>query len=228
MAEKNCSENLIMQDGIVEMYIAKMSDDPNHRFKSWEHCYNAFSGDAKSPDELALHLAFYLASWGMYRGSCGMLWKDYKIHCEAVNIVKRYSDLRGRWYKDADIDSIMNLYEELESYYKAILYLDSNDSQKKHVSATDTLITKIMLGTLGCIPALDSLFKNKFFGYSGKSFNRQALKRIVAFSECNKDIIEQSEKLIKSDLKQIYPPMKIVDMYFWQLGYNEYTEKKRQ
>ena len=30
-------------------------------------------------DYLSLHLAFYLASWGMYRGSSFLLQKDYKV-----------------------------------------------------------------------------------------------------------------------------------------------------
>ena len=34
-------------------------------------------------DYLSLQLAFYLASWGMYRGSSFLLQKDYKVH-EAV------------------------------------------------------------------------------------------------------------------------------------------------
>lgn len=42
-----------------------MVQDSNHRFKSWEYCYTAF-GNLDSVDYLSLHLAFYLASWGMY------------------------------------------------------------------------------------------------------------------------------------------------------------------
>ena len=48
---------------------------PNARYLSWEHCYKVFAPHiGKSPtdkdaDFLALHLGFYLASWGMYRAS---------------------------------------------------------------------------------------------------------------------------------------------------------------
>jgi hypothetical protein len=35
-------------------------------------------------------MAFYLASWGMYRGSSFLLWKDYLIHQEVVdNIIAK-------------------------------------------------------------------------------------------------------------------------------------------
>ena len=67
---------LDIEKSSVEKYLSNMVQDSNHRFKSWEYCYTAF-GNLDSVDYLSLHLAFYLASWGMYRGSCGILWKDY-------------------------------------------------------------------------------------------------------------------------------------------------------
>ena len=55
----------------------------NGRSRSWEHCYRIFRDARTDPcpdyDYLSLHLAFYLASWGMYRGSSFLLQKDYKV-----------------------------------------------------------------------------------------------------------------------------------------------------
>ena len=49
----------------------------NGRSRSWEHCYRVFRDARTDPspdyDYLSLHLAFYLASWGMYRGSSFLL-----------------------------------------------------------------------------------------------------------------------------------------------------------
>jgi hypothetical protein len=41
------------------------------RYNSWKYCYEVFGDKTKHRDidYLALHLGFYLASWGMYRGS---------------------------------------------------------------------------------------------------------------------------------------------------------------
>lgn len=67
--------------------------DPNGRFRSWEHCYKRFYDVRISQngnvdyDNLSLHLAFYLASWGMYRGSSFLLKKDYRIHIPVVKIL---------------------------------------------------------------------------------------------------------------------------------------------
>ncbi|MBQ8112212.1 MAG: hypothetical protein IJ146_03300, partial [Kiritimatiellae bacterium] len=60
--------------------------DANGRYRSWEHCYKVFyearlkrqKGGCPDYDYLCLHLAFYLASWGMYRGSSFLLQQDYK------------------------------------------------------------------------------------------------------------------------------------------------------
>ncbi len=62
--------------------------DKNGRYRSWEHYYKCFH-DARSNsnpdyDYLSLQLAFYLASWGMYRGSSFLLQKDYKVHNPVV------------------------------------------------------------------------------------------------------------------------------------------------
>lgn len=216
--------NPIMEKGIIEKYLGKIKVDPNHRFKSWEYCYYAFGDENKSDDELALHLAFYLASWGMYRGGCGIFWKDYKIHLEAVGIIKKYCSLRDKWYSREDITKIMELFSEIQGYYSGLKYYKPKDNNEFDVSATDTLITKIMLGTIGCVPAIDDLFKRGAGMYPSKMFDKKLLEQIIEFFERNKGEIQQYQELIKNEIKCCYLPMKIVDMYFWQLGYNKSQE----
>lgn len=64
----------------IRTYFNETIKDSHGRYLSWCHCYNAFkenrsNRDEKTVDYLALHLAFYLASWGMYRGSSFLLQK---------------------------------------------------------------------------------------------------------------------------------------------------------
>lgn len=63
----------------------------NGRSRSWEHCYRVFRDARTDPspdyDYLSLHLAFYLASWGMYRGSSFLLQNDYKVLLPVVEEV---------------------------------------------------------------------------------------------------------------------------------------------
>lgn len=206
---------------IVKKYYALFVSDNNHRYKSWEHCYRAFLKNDEV-DYLGLHLAFYLASWGMYRGSSGLLQKDYKIHNEAVKIIKskRYDDIRAfdSEIVRSDIPDLLDLYYELSEYYESISY--KRKGKGVTITPTDTLITKIILGAVGSVPAYDRFFR---FGLSKyeitKTFGEASLNGIFDFIEygSNKQLIDSTiDKLKTEGIK--YTKMKIIDMYFWSLG----------
>lgn len=186
------------------------------RYNSWNHCYAAF---AEIEDEklLSLHLGFYLASWGMYRGSSKLLERDYLVHVDAIKIIKKYWYLRCDLEHDFaphNLESILNLSTELSSYYK-----NTHD-----VTPTDTLISKIILGTLGCLPAFDRFFIDgvKEYGYSFKTLKKKNLEDLFTFIEANQHELKNIQKLHPQ-----YPIMKIVDMYFWQIGFNSSTKKTK-
>lgn len=70
---------------ILKCFHNQSIQDENHRFKSWEHCYKFFNQhkgnlNERLIDYASLNLGFYLASWGMMRGSSFLLQKDYKVH----------------------------------------------------------------------------------------------------------------------------------------------------
>ena len=99
----------------------------------------------------------------------------------------------------------------------------SVETKNNDRDTTDTLITKILLGTLGCIPAYDRFFINgirQFDGLSYSTLNETNFRKLLNWCDENKDEIQEISEKIK------YPPMKIVDMYFWQLGYDEFQKKK--
>lgn len=79
MASMDMTE-LIIQS--ATSYYNDLKKDENGRYRSWEHCYsnfmNARGKQEVDYDYLSLQLAFYLASWGMYRESSFLLQKDYK------------------------------------------------------------------------------------------------------------------------------------------------------
>jgi len=208
----------------VETFYESVKQHPNHRYMSWEHCFNAFkNSDNCDVDYLSLHLAFYLASWGMYRGSSALLWKDYKVHYEAVNIIKNYPSLQcriGNEVQESQISKILSAKRDLENYYRSIGYTKptKTGSTEGFVSATDTLITKILLGTLGCVPAYDRLLVIGFKGSKiNKGFNEKSLKSIFEFINNNLVSLKEIQSRINLD-GSYYPLMKIVDMYFWEIG----------
>lgn len=216
--------------------IKSISQDPYHRFRSWDHCHAAFASSEKD-DRLALELAFYLASWGMYRGSSGLLQKDYKIHNGAVDILFENDSLKLKCSSSKevcrdDVPVILDLKDKLVNYYKTIEFVNGKGETKK-ISPTHTLISKILLGCLGCTPAYDQYFvsglSQKFKGDKKRIsiFGEDSLKHLFQFIEDNKVEIAAVREYILQELKTHYPVMKIVDMYFWQLGYeNELAKSK--
>lgn len=85
----------------VAKYSNLLVKDPFHRYLSWDHCFNAFSEKSQNEEQLSLSLAFYLASWGMYRGSAGILQKNHRIHIKAVEIIlsDKYDPIRCSQYE---------------------------------------------------------------------------------------------------------------------------------
>src|SRR5271157_828470 len=75
----------------------------HHRYRSWEHCYGYFHRTtprdiAADRNQAALQLGFYLASWGMYRGSSFLLQHAYTVHLGVIErlVSPQFSVLWGK------------------------------------------------------------------------------------------------------------------------------------
>ena len=157
--------------GQILKFHNRLVNDEHHRYKSWEHCYKHFHHRASGNNErntAALHLAFYLASWGMYRGSSFLLQKDYLIHRRIISrlIDSRYEslwrlDFDDKNKDDQNIELILDLANDLKTTYQNTIKVV--DGKTKKVNPTDTLITKILLGTMGCTPACDRYFIDGYY-----------------------------------------------------------------
>lgn len=218
---------------IIAKYLSGITADEFHRYKSWDNCFQAFSV-AKQSEIQILELAFYLASWGMYRGSSGLLQKNHRIHKGAVDIVfsKTYEKLKCNEtseIKKENIKAILSVKDELAKHYSSIKFTKGADKPKS-ISPTDTLLSKIMLGTLGCVPAYDRYFIDglKKMEMKHTGFNEAALDELFDFIDDNKKEIDLAQKLIKTKTQRHYPLMKILDMYFWQIGYDKEIKEKKQ
>ncbi len=76
---------------------------PDHRYSSFDYCYNYFfkidSQQVNSDIEKACaFLGFYLASWGMFRGSSFLLQKSYKYF---IPVVKYISEIEPSIWDDS-------------------------------------------------------------------------------------------------------------------------------
>src|SRR5215208_2352058 len=118
---------------------------PHHRYLSWEHCYRFFqtrTQDAllKDKDGAALQLGFYLASWGMYRGSSFLLQRSYTVH---VSVVERLASpaLSALW--EAEIGSHSSDVQFVPMILAAVAGI--KEAYAPFGDATDTLATKVLL-----------------------------------------------------------------------------------
>ena len=202
----------------------------NGRSRSWEHCYRVFRDARTDPspdyDYLSLHLAFYLASWGMYRGSSFLLQKDYKVHAPIVEEILKpeYDCLFGLAcadLRDDDVwDQYTNLYKFIDGYFDPIR--NEVAGRKVTTPVSPVLITKILMGTLGCVPAYDRFFIDgiKKHKVTTQEYSLKSLLRLAKFYEEHNDRLEEARRGFEVD-GLIYPQMKLLDMGFWQVGFDK-------
>lgn len=219
-------------DKVIEAlnkYYSDLETDENARYLSWEHCYKVFQDanskealDDEDIDYLSLHLAFYLASWGMLRGSSFLLQKDYRINIDIVKELYKpiYKNLWNVEYKELqehrNLDNLLNLVGRLKTIYR---------EKRKNVKETtadisDILITKVLLGTLGCLPAYDEYFKKGIGKYNiaTQKLGKSSILGLVEYYDKNNIELERVRKNISKSRNVEYPHMKILDMIFFQLG----------
>ena len=196
-----------------------MKDDPHHRYLSWEYCHEAFRLNRRPQidatiDYLCLHLAWYLASWGMLRNSF-LMQKDYKIHADVVRLI-----YQPEW------DDLWDLSPEKlsQEYYADRIMKLSESITEAYVASgagipTETLLTKILLGTVGCVPAYDRYFKKALADTCAASQVFSA-KSIRTLGNLYLDHEDEFEKLRKHCGRRIeYPAAKILDMCFFEYGF---------
>ena len=92
---------------------------------------------------------------------------------------------------------------------------------------TDTLVTKVILGTLGCLPACDRYFVQgcRAHGIPYSSLNDHFLRRLLEFVGRNSVGLTKEQERLTEDRGIEYPLMKLVDMYLWEQGFRNRETK---
>ncbi len=204
--------------------------NPELRYASFDYCFNYFKSfhendkveEIASQDNLqmsCLQLGFYLASWGMLRGSTFLLQKSVK-HFEAL--IKEIASMdTSQWEIDVDVYSDENI-DKIICSKKRIRKTLGNQSEY----ASDTLISKIMLGVFGNVPAFDDYF-SKGFGMN-KSITKNNLLILRDFYKKNRNEID-NHRIRTIDFHtghetdRSYTKAKVIDM----VGFIEGMKTKR-
>ena len=203
----------------------KLHSEPDDRYTSFDYCYNYFLTTKSLTNDIeksCLTLGFYLASWGMFRGSSFLLQKSVKHFQPTIQYIATLDnsiwDIDVDHYDEANVQTIIKIYADI----KDRLILNGNSDL--------TLITKIMLGVFGFIPAFDNFFCNAFRKiYKGecgfRTVNVKSLNFIKSFYEVNCLTIDKlaretftTDFLTGQKTAISYPKAKIIDMYGFIIG----------
>lgn len=176
-------------------------------------------------------LAFYLASWGMYRGSSFLLHYAYTVHRPVIDLLAetRFDD---PWNADfgasaADvrlIPRVLELVAAIQQTYRPFAPVSGS------AQPTETLITKVILGTFGCLPACDRYFIDGFKseGLKFSKLDGSFVQRVLGFCQEHLPVLQNEQASIERKEGIRYPLMKLVDMYFWQIGFQKDTKAPRK
>jgi hypothetical protein len=216
----------------IEGNLKRFHDErqPNSRNASFDYCYNYFRSHHEQGhvDEIAtnmelscLHLGFYLASWGMLRGSTDLLQRSIK-HLE--RLINAIAEARPEmWTIDSNSysDDAWDILDEFARQIRATLDPDS---------VSEILVTKIMLGVFGSVPAFDGYFKK---GSGLSTYSRGQLKRVEGFYRDHVDVIERHRWPTLSfatgtDTQWTYTRAKVIDMIFFQEGLDQESLARRE
>jgi hypothetical protein len=158
----------------------------------------------------------------MYRGSSFLLQRAYTVH---EGVIERLASPQFADLWDKEVGSHGSDVRLVPSILAAVAAV--KEAYAPFGVATDTLATKVILGTVACLPACDRFFIDGF-KESGRQYsylNARFVERILQFcTDCGTELrSEQAE--IEAAEGMHYPLMKLADMYFWQIGYEVAARK---
>ena len=115
---------------------------------------------------------------------------------------------------------LKNLSDFIATHFRPIR--DEIAGRKVTTPVSPVLITKILMGTLGCVPAYDRFFEEgaKYLGLEKKSYNEDSLLELADIYEAHNDRLEEARRGMRTD-DLIYPQMKLLDMGLWQIGFEK-------
>src|SRR5258706_1614886 len=187
------------------------------RSASFDYCFNHFQSfreedkvqklaEAGNMEMSCLQLGFYLASWGMLRGSSFLLEKSLRFYQPLIRGIATFD--RRIWDIDADSYDDENIAVLLDCQDMII------ESFGRENNPSDTLVSKILLGVFGNVPAFDRFFRK---GFPVHSFGRKSLRVIAKFYEENRAGIGKIEictfdYATGNPTHRKYPKAKLIDM----------------
>jgi len=200
---------------------------PDERYASFDYCYNYFQSfqERGAERELAeeeylqascLQVGFYLASWGMLRGGAVLLNKSVRHFRGLVQVI---ANAESRVW-EIDVPD----YACQEDRGLILGCADRIRNALGKADTSDTLVTKIMLGVFGNVPALD---QNVRKGLGLRRLKEECLVEILDLYIEHRALLESSPPIFTLDFlsgretHRRYTMAKLVDMVGFIEGLRE-------
>ena len=193
---------------------------PDARYASFDYCFNYFQefrefgriGELASAPNIqvsCLQLGFYLASWGMFRGSAKLLQRSVRHFIPLIETIASANP--AVWTIDADAYTAANI--------EALLAL-AHALRQSLGGMSDILVTKVMLGVYGNVPAFDTYFQR---GFGVTKFNAKSLRKIGTYYGENAELLDRYrvptlDFMTGQSTKRRYTRAKVIDMAFFIAG----------
>jgi hypothetical protein len=226
-------------DCLIKQYSTKTTS--MHRYASFDYCFNYFQKFAKSDNIKAissaqnkeisvLQLGYYLASWGMFRGSTAIL--RHSSHC-LVPVIEYISSTKSTQW-NIDVNNYSTSLIDVEQLYlnigEKLKFPIIKEGKQKVQECSPTLVTKIMLGVFGNTPAMDDFFmKGIDKGNFSNTNYRKALDKVKNIWKELYQLYNQNRALLDNQkirsldfageqAENVYPKAKLLDMVFFERG----------
>ena len=194
-----------------------------------------------------MYLGFYLASWGMYRGSTAVFNYNSKIYEPIIKEIAEDKNSKEYWkidvnnYNEDNIEKLYQLKLKIEEVLRKQELKLMRKNERKEQKDLGLLATKIMLGIFGNTLAFDSnvtavIKKDKDKKQVEKDLYKSQLKKVKKIYDVkdNENKIEELYQKYRTidfsstEVETVYTKIpytraKLIDMFAWQ----KYKQKKK-
>lgn len=190
----------------------KKDFDDKSRGYAWYDLNEAFGNKNLSEDQKAKELFIYLANWGMVARGSFLMKHTWRILKPVIEILSKpeYKELRNPEIETVkkSINLLIELRDEIDKSLRP--YHDDK-------TVSYTLISKILLGTLGCTIAYDRNVKIVLSAteIASAKFEPDSINSLCEYYNQNKKDFENIRNKIESQTGKKYPPFKLLDLVLW-------------
>lgn len=211
----------------AKKYYSHSRGDDYPRLRAWDYLWDymqsvdewADLASNKNIRNTALNIGFYLANWGMFRGSSGLPYVNLRFFEDLTSFL--FTEIPTEFWNLTLKEFKPENTKNLEVFDEGIRKI--RDFGKNRITWTQTLTTKLLLGIWGQCPAFDTYFSQGFKKYETETGN--ILPRIISarylirLNELRKNWPRLEFKTPDGNR---YPMGKVIDMAFFQYGADIY------